>query len=64
MNEFMTTAEAAKKRGVTGAAVRKWLANGKLPSAEKMGRDWLIPADAQKPVDRRFVENPIRNRRK
>ena len=63
-NDLMTTAEAAEKWGVTGAAVRKWAINDKLPSAKKYGRDWLIPKDAEQPADRRYVENPIRNRRK
>lgn len=44
--------------------VRAWIARGKLPQAQKFGRDWMIPNGTPRPEDRRYVENPIRNRRK
>ena len=63
-NGFIVISKAAKKWGVSEHTVRAWIARGKLPQAKKMGRDWLIPADIPRPPDRRYVENPIRNRRK
>jgi excisionase family DNA binding protein len=53
---MMTTTQAAQKWGVTTVAVRKWIERGKLPGAQKIGRDWLIPVDTQKPVDRRYTK--------
>jgi len=61
---MMTTAQAAEKWGVGKGTVQQWIARGKLPGAQKVGRDWLIPADTPRPADRRYVDNPIRNRRK
>jgi excisionase family DNA binding protein len=61
---MITTEQAADKWGVARRTVRSWIERGKLPTAQKMGRDWVIPADTPKPADRRYVKNPVRNRRK
>ena len=63
MEGYMTTQEAAAKWGVSLKTVQQWIRRGKI-AAEKTGRDWLIPDNTPKPIDRRIVENPIRNRRK
>lgn len=62
--EYMTTREAGEKWNVSRVTVSTWIRRGKLPQAKKLGRDWMIPKDTPKPKDRRYVENPIRNRRK
>jgi len=64
MTDYMTTAEAAEKWGVSRQAVLKWIQRGKLSSAQRAGHAWLIPADTPKPTDRRYVDRPVRNRRK
>jgi len=64
IGKYMTTKEAAEVWGVEQRTVLAWINRNKLPSAQKIGRDWMIPKDTPKPVDRRYVENPIRNRRK
>jgi len=64
MTDYMTTAEAASRWGVEQRTVQSWITRGKLPSAIKPGHDWLIPTSTPKPSDRRYVENPIRNRRR
>lgn len=61
---MITLKDWAAANGVKHATARSWANLGKLPTAQKMGRDWVIPADTPKPADRRYVENPIRNRRK
>lgn len=44
-DQHLTTAQAAKRVGVTRRAILKWIERGRLP-AEKHGRDWSInPAD-------------------
>lgn len=40
---FLTTREAADALGITERTVRKWAP--RWPGAQKIGRDWLIPAD-------------------
>lgn len=40
----LTTAEAAEALGVTDARIRQLCAAGSL-ACQKIGRDWLIPAD-------------------
>ena len=61
---MITTKQAAEKWEVTHKTVLTWIARGKIPEAQKLGRDWLIPADTTKPIDKRYVDEPIRNRRK
>jgi excisionase family DNA binding protein len=34
--------QMARKLGVTGRAVRKWIQSGKI-DAQKMGNSWVIP---------------------
>lgn len=46
LNEsYLTTAEAAKRLGVSTGRVRQFLADGRI-KARKFGRDWAIPASA------------------
>ena len=42
-NKPLTTAEAARELGVTGARIRQLAAGGEL-KGEKRGRDWMIDA--------------------
>ena len=41
---FLTVPEFAKATAVTGQTVRAWIRSGRL-RADKLGRDYLIPAD-------------------
>lgn len=41
-----STKELAEEAGVTSTYVRKLCQDGKIDGAYKVGRDWLIPADA------------------
>ena len=42
--KLMTVSEYAELSGVTVVTVRQWIRRGKLRSAQKNGRDWLIPS--------------------
>lgn len=44
-----TASQAAQQWAVSPQRVRVWLKEGRIPGAVKIGRDWLIPADAQRP---------------
>ena len=49
----MTLKEAAEKWGVTPRRVNYYCAAGRIPGAVKMATIWLIPKDAEKPIDGR-----------
>jgi hypothetical protein len=61
--KVLTVKQYAVQCGVSTKTVWAWIKADKL-QAQKHGRDWMIPADTEKPKDKRYVENPIRNRRK
>lgn len=45
--------EISKKWNLSERQIQKLCKNGKIIGAQKQGRDWMIPDDAHKPVDRR-----------
>ncbi|MEG1991558.1 MAG: helix-turn-helix domain-containing protein, partial [Christensenella sp.] len=49
--EYLTGKEISKKWGVTDRMVNYYCSAGRIPGAVKKGNLWLIPADAEKPVD-------------
>ena len=55
--DYMTLKEAAEKWGVTPRRVNYYCAAGRIPGAVKMAGVWLIPKDAEKPVDRRLKKS-------
>ena len=55
--DYMTLKEAAEKWGVTPRRVNYYCTAGRIPGAVKMANIWLIPKDAEKPVDRRLKKS-------
>ena len=51
--DYMTLQEAAEKWDVTPRRVNYYCAAGRIPGAVKMATIWLIPKDAEKPIDGR-----------
>ena len=51
--DYMTLKEAAEKWGVTPRRVNYYCAAGRISGAVKMATIWLIPKDAEKPIDGR-----------
>lgn len=51
--DYMTLKEASEKWGVSSRQVNYYCADGRIPGAVKFSRVWLIPKDAEKPIDRR-----------
>lgn len=45
--------EFSEKWGMSLRSVQTLCKNGRIPGAEQIGRTWLIPADAQRPLDGR-----------
>lgn len=53
--EYISVKEAAEKWGISDRQVLTYCNDDRIPGAVKNGRTWCIPADAQKPLDRRVV---------
>ena len=54
MLEYISAPEAAKKWGISERRVQKLCEEKRIPGVAKFSRLWLIPKDAQKPVDARI----------
>lgn len=55
--EYMSCPEAARKWGISERRVQKLCEENRIPGISKIGYMWLIPKDAEKPVDGRKKEN-------
>jgi len=55
--EYLTVKEAGAKWGLTGRMVNYYCSAGRIKGAVKKGNLWLIPADAEKPNDRRRLDD-------
>ncbi len=51
--DYFTIEEIAKQWGLSPRRIQTLCAQGKIPGATRFGRDWMIPKQAQKPVDGR-----------
>lgn len=49
----MTASQAAKKWNISQRRVQILCAEGRIPGVFKLGEAWAIPADTQKPEDKR-----------
>ena len=57
--EYASCAEAAEKWGISQRRVQKLCEENRIPGAVKFSRIWLIPNDAEKPVDGRRIDSKI-----
>lgn len=57
--DYITAREAAGKWGVSGRSINYYLTAGRIPGAVKKGMLWLIPANAQRPADKRRRGSPL-----
>ena len=51
--DYMTLKEASEKWGVSVRQINYYCAGGRIPGAVKMTGVWLVPKDADKPIDGR-----------
>ena len=51
--EYMTSSQASKKWNISQRRVQILCAEGRIPGVFKLGEAWAIPADTQKPEDKR-----------
>lgn len=51
--EYITAAEASKKWGITQRRVQILCSQNRIPGVFKLGENWAIPFNAEKPKDSR-----------
>lgn len=51
--DCMTLKEASEKWNISARMINYYCSAGRIPGAEKKGTVWLIPKDAEKPIDGR-----------
>ena len=52
--EYMTIKEAAEKWGLSVRRIQTICNEGLVPGVIKFGREWAIPNNAEKPLDKRI----------
>ena len=55
--DYVKVAEAAEKWGISVHRIQELCRHGRIGGAVRFGRDWMIPAEAQKPADGRRKES-------
>jgi len=61
---YVTIKEIAEKWGVTPRRVQVLCVSERIEGATKFGREWAVPADAEKPEDGRITTGEYRDWRK
>lgn len=51
--EYMTASQASKKWGISQRRVQILCAEGRIQGVFKLGEAWAIPANVEKPQDKR-----------
>lgn len=51
--DYLTTIEMSERWGISSRRIGILCANNRISGAIKKGKTWLIPSDAEKPVDAR-----------
>lgn len=57
MLQYITAREAAEKWNISQRRVSILCAENRIPNVAMLGNMWIIPRDAEKPVDMRKKEN-------
>ena len=56
---FKTVNQVAEEWGITTRRIQVLCSEGRIEGADRIGRMWLIPEDAKKPVDLRKSSTEI-----
>ena len=54
MMEYLSIKQTSEKWGITVRRIQVLCADRRIPGATKIGSYWAIPADAEKPNDKRI----------
>jgi len=52
--EYLTTVEMSEKWNISSRRIGVLCSQNRIDGVIKKGKTWLIPADAEKPIDARF----------
>ncbi len=63
MSDYLSAKEIAAKWKINSCRVTALCGEGRIEGAVKKGKCWLIPADAERPKDRRIKEDKIKDYR-
>lgn len=58
---FMTVTETAEKWNLNKRTIQIMCSGGRIKGAEKFGKYWAIPIDAEKPIDHRITNGQYKN---
>lgn len=61
---YISIKEIAIKWGLTPRRVQVLCSTGKIKGAKKLGREWIVPVDADRPLDGRVTTGEYKNWRK
>lgn len=61
---YVSIKQTAEKWGITPRRVQMLCVAGRIEGAGKTGREWAIPTDAERPIDKRVTTGEYRNWRK
>lgn len=54
--EYLTVKETAEKWNLSDRMVQQFCVQGRIPGAQKFGKSWAVPANAEKPKDPRKLQ--------
>ncbi|AWH76195.1 helix-turn-helix domain-containing protein [Clostridioides difficile] len=52
--DYISVKAASEKWGISERRIQKLCEENRINGTEKFGRAWMIPKDAQKPIDGRY----------
>ncbi|MEA4903138.1 DNA-binding protein [Desulfitobacterium sp.] len=61
MLEYISAPEAAEKWSISERRVQKLCEENRITGVAKFSRMWLIPKDAEKPIDGRHTRRKIKD---
>ena len=61
---YLSIRETSYKWGISERRVNQYCSDGRIPGAERFGRSWAIPENAEKPTDPRKKNNGSVNEQK
>ena len=61
VKEYLSITETAKKWGLTPRRVRAMCLDGQIEGAAKLGNQWAVPVNAERPVDKRITTGEYKN---
>lgn len=61
LKNYLSIREAAQKWGVSDRRINQYCAEGRIPGAQRIGKAWAIPDDAEKPSDPRRTRQEGKN---